>query len=327
MTKLLKLFSLICFIAVVTPSFAQLSVGISESPVGSAQFELISKSDLYLILPETQSYRKQEYDSIIGAVWKYGKVFSITNKEKEILETKKNICVAKIIAEAWEVSINPSGDINRTPKILMRNLSFDFRFSKNFAIQEADFTFASMPLTLMYSKEYFSCKETSTFKKYIDEKAKLKNFTPNFIALTIKMIDYNLKHNKILNRETQKKINNSSELANLKTDTLYTTNEPLVVNSPYSYSSSMRSETKTFKKYKYRYVLKDYEVIEKRLNSKEIKYLIYPVRNNAWGEICLTVVNVETGEIIYSKKAKSRDFGDRIGKKELKKLSKTIAKS
>ena len=89
----------------------------------------------------------------------------------------------------------------------------------------------------------------------------------------------------------------------------------------------MRSETKTFKKYKYRYVLKDYEVIEKRLNSKEIKYLIYPVRNNAWGEICLTVVNVETGEIIYSKKAKSRDFGDRIGKRELKKLSKAIAKS
>lgn len=325
MTKLLKLFSLICFIAVVTPSFAQLSVGISESPVGSAQFELISKSDLYLILPETQSYRKQEYDSIIGAVWKYGKVFSITNKEKEILETKKNICVAKIIAEAWEVSINPSGDINRTPKILMRNLSFDFRFSKNFAIQEADFTFASMPLTLMYSKEYFSCKETSTFKKYIDEKAKLKNFTPNFIGLTIKMIDYNLRSKKVLNRQTQNNTINIQEVSQLKNNILYTTDEPLVkLNSK---NNTQRSEIKTFKKYRYKYILTDYDSIEKLLATKEIKYLIYPVTRNAWGEICLTVVNVETGEIIYSKKAKSRDFGDRIGKRELKKLSKAIAKS
>ncbi len=338
MTKLLKHFLLLCCIAFIAPSFAQLSVGNGDSALTPQQLELVKNSDLYLVIPNSQYYLTEKYNSLLSEVWTYGKVHVITHSDSSILETKKNVSVAKIInnckenkpSEDKEIYYSITDKKYSTPKaakITLYTLYLNFRYYNDYKAHKDDFTFANMEILAKPKREYFACKDNESFKNYINEKANLENFTPNFIALTIKMIDYNLKHNKILNRETQKKINNSSELANLKTDTLYTTDEPLVVYSPYFYSSNTRSETKTFKKYKYGYVLKDYDAINKLLKNNQIKYLIYPVRNNAWGEICLMVVNVKTGEIIYSKKAKSRDFGDRIGKRELKKLSKAIDKS
>ena len=332
MTKLLKLFLLTCFTVFITPSFAQLSVGNKDKALTPQQLELVRHSDLYLVIPNSQAHLKSLYDSALSQVWTHGKIFIITDSDRAILNTKKNMCIAKIVSLASEEPVRRytkeyGFTSSKTQKITFYTLHLNFRYYNDYKTHKDDFTFANMEILAKSTKEYFACKDNESFKSYINEKATLKNFTPNLIALTVKMINYNLKHEKVLNRETQKNIINSSELANLKTDTLYTTYELLVFHNPYSYSTSMRSETKTFKKYKYRYVLNDYETIDTLLKNNKIKYLIYPVRNNAWGEICLTVVNIETGEIIYSKKAKRRDFGDRIGKKELKKLSKAIDKS
>lgn len=314
-------------------SFAQLSVGNGNSALTPQQLELVKNSDLYLVIPNSQYYLTEKYNSLLSEVWTYGSVHIITSNDRAILNTKKNITIAKIISTATEMPVMRYTKMNgftektvsKTQKITLYTLLLNFRYYNDYKIHKDDFTFANMEILAQYTKEYFSCKNDSTFKKYIDEKAKLKNFTPNFIALTIKMIDYNLKHNKILNRQTQNNTINIQEVSQLKNNILYTTDEPLVkLNSK---NNTQRSEIKTFKKYRYKYILTDYDSIEKLLDTKEIKYLIYPVTRNAWGEICLTVVNVETGEIIYSKKAKSRDFGDRIGKRELKKLSKAIAKS
>ena len=129
MTKLLKLFSLICFIAVVTPSFAQLSVGNGNSALTPQQLELVKNSDLYLVIPNSQYYLTDKYTSLLNEIWTYGKVHVITHSDSSILETKKNISVAKIISNAEErtfyytsSTIKGSAPVDRARKVIIYTL-------------------------------------------------------------------------------------------------------------------------------------------------------------------------------------------------------------
>ena len=216
MTKLLKLFSLICFIAVVTPSFAQLSVGNGNSALTPQQLELVKNSDLYLVIPNSQYYLTDKYTSLLNEIWTYGKVHVITHSDSSILETKKNISVAKIISNAEErtfyytsSTIKGSAPVDRARKVIIYTLDLNFRYYNDFKPHKDDFTFANMKILAKYTKELYECKDNPSFKYYIDKKAKLKNFTPNFIGLTIKMINYNLSAHKVLNRQTQENIINT----------------------------------------------------------------------------------------------------------------------
>jgi len=297
-------------------SFSQINVGSREivqlKNPGAFSVEALTRlkeSTTLFVYRESDKKHLDQLEKILKEVWTYNKIKLIGQDEFFQYQSKEGYSFFSLKG----FTTHYSGSMSFSNTHFYLGLWMNNKSSKANDGKDLYCRIEMHPTAESYAKS------TKTVLQYLYTTAHIYNWNLGFLKNYLMFVNEHLKESK--ERLLWEKMQNSDELKNLKTGTLYIPKYVLVEYGSLTGSeSTQHNEKKLFKDYKHQYeMIDDNELSQKILNSSKAFYYLIYVKSST--DKFISVVNSLTGNIIYSK---YKPISYNIKSSDIKELNKYI---